>query len=184
MSTHAGPARARSSRCSTDAGVLADAQVFVGRARRARRPRARWCAQAWDLDEIEARYEEFLAEFARPARARPAGRRRSSSCTPGAGSRGSTRRCRRSLLPRPWSGVAPREAVRPAARPVVADARAAWRALDDAGGLSMDVRAGAAPAAGAAGRPARARRGVRADAQQRQPVDDRAHGRLLRRSSG
>ena len=76
----------------TDAGVAEDAHVFV-----ARRPGLAdvrvMVATAWDLTAIEEQYEQFIEEF------RASGRRtswpgRSSWCTPGGGSRRSTRRCR------------------------------------------------------------------------------------------
>jgi phenylacetic acid degradation operon negative regulatory protein len=48
----------------TSAGVLADAQVF--QAEHVSGRLAALARQAWDLDQIESRYEEFLAEFGGP----------------------------------------------------------------------------------------------------------------------
>jgi phenylacetic acid degradation operon negative regulatory protein len=48
------------------AGVLADAQIFVA-THAGGGPLEALVGQAWDLDLVEARYEEFLAEFAQPS---------------------------------------------------------------------------------------------------------------------
>lgn len=53
---------AEAERVLADAGVLADAQIFT--AEHAGGRLAALARQAWDLDQIEAKYEEFLAEFA------------------------------------------------------------------------------------------------------------------------
>jgi phenylacetic acid degradation operon negative regulatory protein len=112
--------------------VLGDAQVFVGSHAGLGDLRA-LVRQAWDLDEIEERYEEFLARFrGRLAR------------DPLAVTAELVHAWRRfpwidpvlptSLLPTPWSGVASAKLFARLHDRCGADARAAWRALDDAGG--------------------------------------------------
>jgi phenylacetic acid degradation operon negative regulatory protein len=60
-------------RALADAGVLADAQIF--RAEHAGGgPLAALARQCWDLDQIEQRYEDFLAEFSDPSCADPLAR--------------------------------------------------------------------------------------------------------------
>jgi phenylacetic acid degradation operon negative regulatory protein len=49
-----------------EAGVLADGQVLVA-SRAGGGPLTALVRQAWDLDQIEQRYEDFLAEFADPS---------------------------------------------------------------------------------------------------------------------
>jgi phenylacetic acid degradation operon negative regulatory protein len=63
-----------------EAGLLADSQIFL--AEHAGGELAAMARQSWDLDQIEQGYEEFLAEFSRPALAGPA------SAEPGPGSGG------------------------------------------------------------------------------------------------
>ena len=63
---------AEAERALADAGVLDDAQIFV--AEHSGGQLTSLARQAWDLDEIEARYEDFLAEFASSACADPLAR--------------------------------------------------------------------------------------------------------------
>jgi phenylacetic acid degradation operon negative regulatory protein len=56
-----------------DAGALADAQMFVA-THAGGGPLEALVGQAWDLDLVEARYEEFLAEFGHPSCADPLAR--------------------------------------------------------------------------------------------------------------
>ena len=156
------------------------------RAPRPRRPARRWCAQAWDLDGDRgaATRSSSTAFRRRRRRATPLDRDASSSCTPGAGFPWIDPALPGELLPTPWRGVDGGAAVRPAARSVVgAAARSAWA------GAERTAAAGSAETCSSRCGTGRRRRwrtpraggGVRADAQQRQPLDDHADGRLLRR---
>jgi phenylacetic acid degradation operon negative regulatory protein len=119
-------------RVLAEAGVLGDAQVFVGSHAGLGDVRT-LVRQAWDLAEIEQRYEEFLARFrGRLAR------------DPLAVTAELVHAWRRfpwidpvlppTLLPSPWSGVAAAKLFARLHDRFGADARAAWRAIDDAGG--------------------------------------------------
>jgi phenylacetic acid degradation operon negative regulatory protein len=115
-----------------EAGVLGDAQVFVGSHAGLGDLRA-LVRQAWDLGEIEQRYEEFLARF-----------RGRLSRDPLAVTAELVHAWRRfpwidpvlppGLLPTPWSGVAAAKLFARLHDRFGGSARAAWRALDDAGG--------------------------------------------------
>jgi phenylacetic acid degradation operon negative regulatory protein len=63
VSTHVDRA-AEAERVLAEAGVK-DGQVFLAE-HHGGGPLSEMVRQAWDLDEVEVRYEEFLAEFARP----------------------------------------------------------------------------------------------------------------------
>jgi phenylacetic acid degradation operon negative regulatory protein len=110
-----------------DAGVLADAQIFLA-SHAGGGPLTALARQAWDLDLVEARYAEFLAEFAGSSCADPLARgtelvhawRRFPWIDP---------MLPAELLPEHWSGVlAARLFERQHAR-WAADAMAAWRRL-------------------------------------------------------
>jgi phenylacetic acid degradation operon negative regulatory protein len=112
-----------------EAGVLGDAQVFVGSHAGLGDLRA-LVRQAWDLAEIEQRYEEFLARF-----------RGRLSRDPLAVTAELVHAWRRfpwidpvlppALLPTPWSGVAAAKLFARLHDRFGGRARAAWRALDD-----------------------------------------------------
>jgi phenylacetic acid degradation operon negative regulatory protein len=115
-------------RILADAGVLADAQVFVAEHRGGGELGA-MVRQAWDLGTIEAAYERFLAEFASPSARDPLARavelvhawRRFPSIDPALPA---------DLLPLGWSGVKAARLFERRHATWAADARAAWRALD------------------------------------------------------
>jgi phenylacetic acid degradation operon negative regulatory protein len=64
LSAHADRA-AEAERVLAEAGLLAEAQIFVAE-RAGGGPMTALARQAWDLDDIERQYEAFLAEFASP----------------------------------------------------------------------------------------------------------------------
>jgi phenylacetic acid degradation operon negative regulatory protein len=72
ISTHPDRA-AEAERVLAEAGLRDDAQIFVAE-RHGGGELSAMVAQAWDLPEIEDRYEEFLAEFAHPAAGDPLAR--------------------------------------------------------------------------------------------------------------
>lgn len=114
----------------SDAGVLADAQLFLGTyaggADLAATVRA-----AWDLDAVEASYAQFLRTFAADHAADPVARlvelvhawRRFPAIDPA---------LPRELLPRPWSGEPAAELFRARHDRWAPAARATWRRLDHA----------------------------------------------------
>jgi phenylacetic acid degradation operon negative regulatory protein len=114
------------------AGVLADAQIFVAEHRGQGRLPA-MVRQAWDLDAIENRYEEFLTRFrGRDARDPLTAMvelvhawRRFPWIDPALPPQ---------LLPTPWSGVAAAKLFARLHRRYAADAQAHWQALNVAGG--------------------------------------------------
>jgi phenylacetic acid degradation operon negative regulatory protein len=138
LSAHADRA-AEAERVLADAGVLAEAQIFVAE-QAGGGPMAAFARQAWDLDEIERRYEEFLADFADP---------QSPGADPLARVTALVHAWRRfpwidpvlpaELLPERWNGVRAAELF---ARQHVrwsADAQAEWRRIS---GLRSDAGTG------------------------------------------
>jgi len=118
-------------RVLTEAGVLGEAQVFV--ASHAGHGDLRTLVrQAWDLDGIEQSYEEFIDRFRRPPARDPLAVtaelvhawRRFPWIDPVLPT---------TLLPTPWSGIAAAKLFTRLHDRFGADARAAWRGLDDAG---------------------------------------------------
>ncbi|MCW2596185.1 MAG: hypothetical protein JWP39_2073 [Jatrophihabitans sp.] len=115
-----------------EAGVLADAQIFVAEHRGQGRLAA-MVQQAWDLDAIEERYEEFLARFrGRDARDPLTAMvelvhawRRFPWIDPALPPQ---------LLPTPWSGVAAAKLFTRLHLRFAADAQLQWRDLNAAGG--------------------------------------------------
>ena len=79
----------------------------------------RWPGRPGTWTRSAARYQDFIDGFARPA-TRPPGPTcwspRPGWCTPGAGSRSSTRSCRAELLPGGWPGTRPRGCSTPGTR--------------------------------------------------------------------
>ncbi len=125
LSAHADRAP-EAERVLAEAGMLGDAQLFV--AEHAGGQLAALARQAWDLDQIELRYEQFLAEFADTSCADPLARlvelvhawRRFPWIDPVLPA---------ALLPDSWSGVrAGRLFCRQHAR-WAAEARAEWRRI-------------------------------------------------------
>lgn len=112
-----------------EAGVLADAQVFVAEHRGGGSMRA-MAAAAWDLDAIEARYEEFVTRF-----------RGRSSRDPLTATVELVHAWRRfpwidpllppALLPSPWSGVVAARLFARLHAKWAPDARAEWAGLND-----------------------------------------------------
>jgi phenylacetic acid degradation operon negative regulatory protein len=108
----------------TEAGVLSEAQVFVAE-HRGHGELPGLVRQAWDLDEIEQRYEEFEARFARTAVPDPLTAtvelvhawRRFPWIDP---------LLPDELLPTPWSGVTAAETFADRHRRWAADARRLW----------------------------------------------------------
>ena len=87
--------QAEAERILAEAGLRDEAQIFLA-SHAGGGELAALARQAWDLDRIEQRYEQFIAEFsAAPADLNQPTRwpGLSSSCTRGAGSRGWIRRC-------------------------------------------------------------------------------------------
>jgi len=115
-------------RILADAGVLADAQVFVAEHRGGGELSA-MVGQAWDLDTIEAQYERFLAEFASPSARDPLGRvielvhawRRFPAIDPALPVE---------LLPARWSGVTAARLFERRHAQWAADTMTAWRTLN------------------------------------------------------
>lgn len=111
-----------------DAGVLADAQLFVAEHRGGGELGA-MVRQAWELDTIEAAYERFLAEFAVAPARDPLARvielvhawRRFPAIDPALPVE---------LLPPGWSGVKAARLFERRHATWAADAMAAWRVLD------------------------------------------------------
>ena len=127
ISAHAGRA-GEAQAILADAGVLAEAQVFVAEHRGGGEVSA-MVGQAWDLGSIEARYETFLADFgSQPARD-PLARvielvhawRRFPAIDPALPAE---------LLPAGWSGARAARLFERRHAQWAADAMAAWRALD------------------------------------------------------
>ena len=117
-------------RVLAEAGLLADAQIFLAEHRGGELPAM--VRQAWDLDDIERGYEEFLTEFA----ARPAGDplaqlvqlvhawRRFPSVDP---------ELPAELLPTHWSGVRAATMFQQQHAAWTADAVAEWRRISHPG---------------------------------------------------
>jgi phenylacetic acid degradation operon negative regulatory protein len=111
-----------------DAGMLADAQLFVG-GYAGGGELARLVQQAWDLDAIRADYDQFLAQFASPDVTDPLvavvdlvhSWRRFPSTDP---------LLPRELLPRPWSGDAAARLFAGRHESWAPAARAQWAELD------------------------------------------------------
>jgi phenylacetic acid degradation operon negative regulatory protein len=131
ISAHAGRI-GEAQRILADAGVLADAQVFVAEHRGGGELSA-MVSQAWDLGTIEAQYEGFLAEFARPSARDPLARvielvhawRRFPAIDPALPAE---------LLPPGWSGARAARLFERRHAQWAADAMTAWRTLDGAAG--------------------------------------------------
>jgi phenylacetic acid degradation operon negative regulatory protein len=119
---------AEAERALEQAGVLPGAQVFVGSHAGYGDLRA-MVRQAWDLDEIEARYEQFLARFGGRARRDPLTAtvelvhawRRFPWTDPALPDR---------FLPRPWSGAAAARLFARLHARWSAAARAEWQVLN------------------------------------------------------
>ena len=113
-----------------EAGVLGGAQIFVSE-HRGHGSLADMVAQAWDLDAIEAGYEEFLDRFAAAEG--------SQSLATAVELVHAWRRfpwidptLPQELLPAPWSGIAAAEVFARLHSRVTETAHADWRALNDA----------------------------------------------------
>jgi phenylacetic acid degradation operon negative regulatory protein len=112
----------------SDAGILADAQIYVGTYAGGADVAATVRA-AWDLDDIEARYELFLGAFAAEDAADPVARlielvhawRRFPATDPA---------LPRALLPQPWSGEAAATLFRARHDRWAPAARATWQRID------------------------------------------------------
>ena len=124
------PDRAREAEAVlADAGVLDDAQLFC--AEHEGGALATLVRQAWDLDAIEARYEQFLAEFGSPAARDPLRRtvelvhawRRFPWTDPA---------LPRDLLPRRWSGLKAATLFARRHARWTADAQAEWHRISPA----------------------------------------------------
>jgi phenylacetic acid degradation operon negative regulatory protein len=114
-----------------DAGVLADAQVFVG-SHAGRGELDTMVRQAWDLDAIEERYEQFVERFRDNSRP--------DALTATVELVHAWRRfpwidpvLPDELLPTPWSGVAAAKLFTRQHARWSGDARAAWQALNEVG---------------------------------------------------
>jgi phenylacetic acid degradation operon negative regulatory protein len=130
LSAHTGR-QAEAERALADAGVLADAQIFVA-SHAGGAQLATLARQAWDLDDVEARYAAFLSEFASPSCANPLARVTElvhawrpfpwiDPALPAA------------LLPERWSGAAAARLFERQHARWAADAMAEWRRITEAG---------------------------------------------------
>jgi phenylacetic acid degradation operon negative regulatory protein len=120
-------------RALTEAGAVPDAQVFVG-THGGQGELPAMVRQAWDLDEIEARYEDFIARFGDRARGR------SEPLTATVELVHAWRRfpwidpaLPEKLLPTPWSGSAAARLFARLHHRWSAAARAEWQRLNEAG---------------------------------------------------